>query len=695
MALKYAGKTGNWSDATVWNGGTLPVAGDIVLSNTYTVTIDQNVDLTTGIPAAAAGPFTVGTLYRIVDLGNTNFTAIGAVANIVGVMFVATGVGTGSGTAITCPYIGNHANTSPAVTAGGKFVVGVTRTLNLNIWTSATSASSPVLEIQAGAVITFNGGLLGNAVYTGASQGISPLGSCTLTINGCVVGGANVTSSAGSSGVIYSAAATGLLTCTVNGLVLSGNSAYGVCFNLASPAELAVIGNVYSRALTNTYGTINISSPSAVTVTGNVYAGMASLATATAVYFQATASGSTYNQTGNIYCGYGGGVQSVGALLTLHLTGDIVGSAAGGVSYYGVALTAAVGSYITGDVTSGVNTSAISIGGSCTLSGTYRKADGSGKLLHITGSAATLDMSAAVFSYIGTGSTAEVIYVNGVTANFAVPHGITQKGANAFLYLAGAGTVSVTGDVRNEGTSYGIYAAPLYEHHLTVTGNITSAATSAVASAYLDGTLASTFVIIGNVTGGSAAGGSFGVSHYAGILSITGSVTGGSSGTTPYGLNANGSAVTSTSIIAGNVSAGSTAAAHGIYARLPLVADSIEVQGTVTATAYGCGVMTPESTGLGKFILKGNTYDHATNAAIVTRRIAYGPDITLHVWDVNGQAATFNPSGTWTSLAGYVPSAAENALAVRAELAAELARVSNCATVATTGDQLTTFMDAP
>jgi hypothetical protein len=49
MALRVAVATGNWSNPAIWNAGVLPVAGDVVASNGFTVTIDQdvNVDLLT------------------------------------------------------------------------------------------------------------------------------------------------------------------------------------------------------------------------------------------------------------------------------------------------------------------------------------------------------------------------------------------------------------------------------------------------------------------------------------------------------------------------------------------------------------------------------------------------------------------------------------------------------------------------
>ena len=46
-----------------------------------------------------AGSFIVGYTYRILTLGNTDYTLIGAASNTVGVHFIATGVGSGTGTA--------------------------------------------------------------------------------------------------------------------------------------------------------------------------------------------------------------------------------------------------------------------------------------------------------------------------------------------------------------------------------------------------------------------------------------------------------------------------------------------------------------------------------------------------------------------------------------------------------------------
>jgi hypothetical protein len=57
MAQRAAIASGNWSNPAIWNGGVLPEPGDIVASNGFTVTIDQNVNVDSITNAAT----TVGT----------------------------------------------------------------------------------------------------------------------------------------------------------------------------------------------------------------------------------------------------------------------------------------------------------------------------------------------------------------------------------------------------------------------------------------------------------------------------------------------------------------------------------------------------------------------------------------------------------------------------------------------------------
>jgi hypothetical protein len=59
MALRAAVASGNWSNPAIWNGGVLPSAGDIVASNNFVVTIDQNINVDRLINSSAISNGTV------------------------------------------------------------------------------------------------------------------------------------------------------------------------------------------------------------------------------------------------------------------------------------------------------------------------------------------------------------------------------------------------------------------------------------------------------------------------------------------------------------------------------------------------------------------------------------------------------------------------------------------------------------
>jgi hypothetical protein len=71
--------------------------------------------------AVSGGSFVVDTKYTILSAGNTSFTSIGAANNNVGTVFVATGVGSGTGTANTVQYTGDTlaARVKGRLTGGG------------------------------------------------------------------------------------------------------------------------------------------------------------------------------------------------------------------------------------------------------------------------------------------------------------------------------------------------------------------------------------------------------------------------------------------------------------------------------------------------------------------------------------------------------------------------------------------------
>jgi hypothetical protein len=88
---------------TTW-GATTAISGDknwLYISdydNNYVCVYRRNSSST------PAGFFIVGTTYTITDLGTTDFTLVGATNNILGLSFIATGPGSGTGTAVNSTY---------------------------------------------------------------------------------------------------------------------------------------------------------------------------------------------------------------------------------------------------------------------------------------------------------------------------------------------------------------------------------------------------------------------------------------------------------------------------------------------------------------------------------------------------------------------------------------------------------------
>jgi phage tail sheath protein FI len=119
---------------TSWTASTAVTLGQQIahLTNLYTVTTAGTTDASTAPTHASVivltGDFIPTTQYTILVVGDTDFTAIGASANTVGVIFTATGVGTGStGTArpsvvngtAKLKWAGLRATATSSITVGG------------------------------------------------------------------------------------------------------------------------------------------------------------------------------------------------------------------------------------------------------------------------------------------------------------------------------------------------------------------------------------------------------------------------------------------------------------------------------------------------------------------------------------------------------------------------------------------------
>jgi len=110
---------------------TTPAPGRYLKTDGANTSWDQfNLASTTTV---TAGSFVIGTTYTILTVGTTSFTSIGAASNTVGVVFTATGVGSGTGTAFTADYVGLL-----PVTSGGTGVTTSTGSGGVVLSTSPT-----------------------------------------------------------------------------------------------------------------------------------------------------------------------------------------------------------------------------------------------------------------------------------------------------------------------------------------------------------------------------------------------------------------------------------------------------------------------------------------------------------------------------------------------------------------------------
>ena len=123
VIVQYEYPTGNtvYTIGTGWGAGPWSPTIPVTLSNPFSVTSGSstvNVYYPSNGFLTNAGSFVVGQEYKIVAVGSTDFTLIGASSNTVGTIFTATGVGSGSGTAsIAWVAFGNTTGLTLAPTA--------------------------------------------------------------------------------------------------------------------------------------------------------------------------------------------------------------------------------------------------------------------------------------------------------------------------------------------------------------------------------------------------------------------------------------------------------------------------------------------------------------------------------------------------------------------------------------------------
>ena len=139
------------TSAYVFSNGTNVYYADNNILNSSNLTFVGTSTFVGSASTVAAGLFSIGSTYTIASVGTTSFTSIGASSNTVGVSFVATGAGAGSGTA----YLANaQVNISGPVNVGGSITttgIVVPRTVSITTATTITptSATADIYEVSA------------------------------------------------------------------------------------------------------------------------------------------------------------------------------------------------------------------------------------------------------------------------------------------------------------------------------------------------------------------------------------------------------------------------------------------------------------------------------------------------------------------------------------------------------------------
>ena len=252
MAVRYPIISGNWSNALIWNGGTLPTSADDVYANGFTVTIDQNITVlslrnTAQSPAVAGGGFLLSGTYTINATSAAGLTAGNAILLTY----------TGTGSVINATINGSlttNINTIRHNSTGNL-------TINGDVLNTVTTSIDVITTTSTG-TLNINGNILGN----GRGNNIVISSICTVNIVG------NVTrNSAFSGGSCISI--TSQSTLNITGIV-SGVSAGSGSPTISINSNLSVVnitGSVFHNTTNSQNFVIQINQAATVIIVGSVY----------------------------------------------------------------------------------------------------------------------------------------------------------------------------------------------------------------------------------------------------------------------------------------------------------------------------------------------------------------------------------------------------------------------------------------
>lgn len=321
MAIRYAVASGNWSNPAIWDGGTLPGAGDDVYCNSRIVTIDQNITVNSlrnhydsgGITATSTTHFvvpatgaTVLTINAIIQghaiFGQAQYPVLRLLTSASNYNVVLNGdiVGNTEGQVATDSMIAGQ------VAVRGTFTING----NIQIHNAGSSQTYPVVRLTGDTVapylsVVHNGNIVALGIPATTIGRAVRVVSANYTWNGYIVRSSTEVST--TVGVILDIANTALPSGVV--VINAGSNVLSRPRGTASSTPIQVVGGssmtVNASAIDseggNVIGLEANGAPCTITVTADLITSSGTSAgTPLTVVCQTTAANSTYTFTGNI-----------------------------------------------------------------------------------------------------------------------------------------------------------------------------------------------------------------------------------------------------------------------------------------------------------------------------------------------------------------------------------------------------------
>ena len=223
MANYRAVASGNWSAGATWGGGAVPpnAAGHNIYSNTFTVTVDINVDVALVTNAANAGTFVGG-----------------------GTAAAGGGFTLSNGITLTSSNV-THGTTATLVTLSSTNSASIVGNIN-----GSNNSNTSCVNNSGTGTLTITGVITGGSATT-SNWGCNNSGNGTINVTGSIVGG-----SVGTANYALSNSSTGSITMT--GSVTGGTTSSGA--NNSSTGTFTIIGDITATNAANGFTSANISS---------------------------------------------------------------------------------------------------------------------------------------------------------------------------------------------------------------------------------------------------------------------------------------------------------------------------------------------------------------------------------------------------------------------------------------------------